>query len=98
MFEARWFDFVSVQKIGREEDEALVRRLPKTHCLPLVGGTIFLSRRVRTSYDTICKYLIANKPMTILELMQFAEAAQHLNWKQTKHPSIMLLLRNKQIY
>lgn len=100
MFEAPWPEFVSPSAIGRASDEALVKRMSKhgkLTCLPMIMTSLMVSKRTRKSYGTLCKYLDANKPMTILELMQFAQAAQYLNFMMPKHPAISLTLRHKQI-
>lgn len=94
IFEALWPDFVNVNAVVRRGSEQVKKNQESPMCLPLFIG-INLSRRTRLSYDTVCKYLGKQGPMTMLELMQFAEAAEYLNYMRPNHPAIRHVINNK---
>lgn len=96
MFNAPWPRFVRPDLIGRSRIEARQKTGGLGECLPLLIW-INLSTRTKEAYKELCHYLAKSKPLTILELMKFVDAAHYLNFMAPRHPALWNTLRQCEV-
>lgn len=94
-FNTNWPDYVEPIAIGRKHWSRL-KTAKSIDCLPLVLG-VRLSKRTANSYQVLCNHLNKDIPLTMLELMEFAEVAAYLNYIQPKHPFLIKTLHLKAV-
>lgn len=97
-FEAPWPAFVKPSLIGREKDEEALekewaKKKRKLNCNPL----LMFGEDIKTNYEIVCKYVNVPRPMTILELMRFAEAAKYLNIVKSRNLKVKSIMSDKMI-
>lgn len=93
-FNLSWPDYVEPKAA-----DVQVRRLTAAkgiQCLPLVMQ-LKISKRTRNSYNSLCNYLTKPGPLTMLEAVEFVEAASYLNYVRPKHPFILSILNLKEV-
>lgn len=90
-----WPDYVAPIAIGRTvwTKEGTAKTVD---CLPLLVN-VRLSTRSKDNYRKLCTHLNNKLPLTMLELVEFSEAAAYLNYVQPKHPFITKTLRLKEV-
>ena len=65
-------------------------------CLPIVVS-MNLRQTTKDSYNELCRLLKLRRPMNMIELGKFVDAAAYLNYMSPKHPTIWRTLKKKAI-
>lgn len=93
-FNYRWPDFVKPEAVDRVHEQPRKSTRPYD-CVALGLTKMSLSRRTVEAYEHICQYMERREPLTVLEVMDFANLTSYLNMMQPKNPMIMRTIKHK---
>lgn len=92
-YDKPWPEFVNKVK-----DSSPHRTYNAIHCIPVTKIRIFIERLSLTSFWRACSILGSYKrPLTVSEAYNLVDNVSYLNYMQTRHPSIWLLLTMKEV-